>query len=140
MGQSMRAAWKKLGGVGMIESIRQIGDKASVDQRYAIGSCGVQTVNMFAKASRSHWGIENGLHWTLGVVFREDQCRARVGHSARNLSVLRKFVLTPLRKEEGCKMGLNRRRLHADRNESYRESLITLAFSDRTQDSIMNSV
>lgn len=45
-----------------------------------------------------------------------------------------------LRKEEGCKMGLKRRRLHADRNESYRESLITLAFSDRTQNSIMNSV
>jgi len=139
MDRPMRAAWKKLGGVGMIESIRQIGDKVSVDQRYAIGSCGVQTVEMFAKASRSHWGIENGLHWTLDVVFREDQCRARLGNSARNLSVLRKFVLTTLRKEEGCKMGLNRRRLHADRNGSYRESLIALAFSDRTSINCMNS-
>lgn len=139
MDQSMRAAWKKLGGVGMIESIRQIGDKVSVDQRYAIGSCGVQTVDMFAKASRRHWGIENGLHWTLDVVFREDQCRARLGHSARNLSVLRKFVLTTLRQEEGCKMGLNRRRLHADRNENYRESLISLAFSDQTHTHFMKS-
>ncbi len=123
----------------MIESIRQIGDKVSVDQRYAIGSCGVQTVDMFAKASRRHWGIENGLHWTLDVVFREDQCRARLGHSARNLSVLRKLVLTTLRQEEGCKMGLNRRRLHADRNENYRESLISLAFSDQTHTHFMKS-
>ncbi len=75
----------------------------------------------------------------LDVVFREDQCRARLGHSARNLSVLRKFVLASWRKEEGSKMGLNRRRLHADRNESYRESLITLAFSDRTLINCMNS-
>ena len=56
MDKSLRAAWKKLGGVGMIESIRQIGDKVSVDQRYPIWSCGVQTVEMFANASLSHCG------------------------------------------------------------------------------------
>ena len=68
MDKSMCQAWKKLGGVGMIESVRQIGDEISVEHRYAIGSSGVQTVEMFAKASRSHWGIENRLHWTLDVV------------------------------------------------------------------------
>ncbi|MBK6972805.1 MAG: ISAs1 family transposase [Sterolibacteriaceae bacterium] len=129
MDKSMCQAWKKLGGVGMIESVRQIGDEISVEHRYAIGSSGVQTVEMFAKASRSHWGIENGLHWTLDVVFREDQCRTRSGHSARNFSTLRKFVLATLRKEEGSKMGLRRRRTHADRNQDYRESLIDTAFS-----------
>lgn len=138
MDKSMRAAWKNLGGVGMIESIRQIGGKVSVDQRYAIGSCGVQTVDMFAQASGSPWCIENGLHWTLDVVFREDPCRARVGHAARNLSVLRKCVLTTLRKEEGSKRGLNRRRRHADRSPTYRESPISLAFSAeaKTDDSM----
>ncbi|MBK7237949.1 MAG: hypothetical protein IPI02_20905 [Sterolibacteriaceae bacterium] len=40
---------KKLGGVGMIESVRQIGDEISVEHRYAIGSSGVQTVEMFAR-------------------------------------------------------------------------------------------
>jgi len=71
------------------------------------------------------------------VVFREDQCRAREGHSARNFSVLRKFVLATVRREEGSKMGLRRRRIHADRNEIYRESLINLAFPGQThKDSI----
>ncbi|WP_273703527.1 ISAs1 family transposase, partial [Candidatus Accumulibacter vicinus] len=61
MDKRMREAWKKLGGVGMIESVRQIGEDISRDHRYAIGSCGVQTVDLFAKASRNHWSIENGL-------------------------------------------------------------------------------
>src|SRR5437879_3052240 len=91
MDKPMQEAWKKLGGVGMIESVRRIGEKVSTELRYSIGSHGVQTVEMFAKASRSHWGIENKLHWVLDVVFREDDCRARTGHSARNFSVLRKF-------------------------------------------------
>ncbi|MBK7238290.1 MAG: hypothetical protein IPI02_22880 [Sterolibacteriaceae bacterium] len=80
------------------------------------------------KASRFHWGIENRLHSTLDVVFREDQCRTRTGHW-RATSTLRKFVLATLRKEEGSKMGLRRRRTHADRNQDYRESLIDTAFS-----------
>ncbi|MBK6971825.1 MAG: hypothetical protein IPH26_02280 [Sterolibacteriaceae bacterium] len=58
---------------------------------------------MFAKASRSHWGIENGLRTPWGFA---GQCRTRSGHSARNFSTLRKFVLATLRKEEGSKDGL----------------------------------
>jgi predicted transposase YbfD/YdcC len=100
MDKTMREAWKKLGGVGMIESVRRIGEKVGAEVRYSIGSRGVRSGEMFAKASRAHWGIENRLHWVPDVVFREDACRARTGHSARNFSVLRKFVLTVLRKEE----------------------------------------
>jgi predicted transposase YbfD/YdcC len=129
MDKTMREAWKKLGGVGMIESVRQIGEKVSAEVRYSIGSRGVQSVEMFAKASRAHWGIENGLHWVLDVVFREDACRARTGHSARNFSVLRKFALTALRKNENAKRSLRGRRILADRDAKYRESLLDLAFS-----------
>ena len=82
----------------------------------------------------------HGLHWTLDVVFREDHCRARKGHSARNFSVLRKFALAPLRKDEASKMGLRRRRVHADRHQDYRESLISLAFSATASEDIMLSV
>lgn len=58
----MRAAWKKLGGVGVIESIRQIRDKIRGGRRYAIASYdGGQTGEMFARNSRSHWRVENGL-------------------------------------------------------------------------------
>jgi hypothetical protein len=89
----------------------------------------VKTVKAFAQATRAHWGIENGLHWTLDVVFREDECRARTGHSARNLSVLRKCSISMLRKDKDAKQGLHRRRLHADRDESYREFLIGKDFT-----------
>ena len=72
----------------------------------------------------------HGLHWTLDVVFREDECRTRTGHSARNLSIMRKYALALLRKDKVSKQGLRRRRLHADRDESYRESLIDQAFNN----------
>lgn len=130
MDKSLRDAWKKLGGVGMIKSSRLVAGKESSEFHYGIGSTGVKTVKTFAHATRAHWGIENGLHWTLDVVFREDECRARTGHSARNLSIMRKYALTLLRKDKVSKQGLRRRRLHADRDESYRESLIDQAFNN----------
>jgi len=130
MDAKMRKAWKKLGGVGMIESVRQIGDDVSTFTRYAISSTGVDSVATFAKATRSHWAIENNLHWVLDVVFREDDCRAQTGHSARNFSTLRKFVLTAMRTENNPNVGFRRRRLRADRNPAYRESLLNLVFPD----------
>ncbi|MEF8719174.1 MAG: hypothetical protein V5B44_16210 [Candidatus Accumulibacter necessarius] len=54
MNKPIRAAWKKLGGTGMIASRRQIGKVVSIDHRYAIGSCSVRMVALFAKASGSH--------------------------------------------------------------------------------------
>jgi predicted transposase YbfD/YdcC len=128
MDKPMRQAWKGLGGVGMIESIREIGEKTSMEVHYAIGSLGVQSVQMFANASRSHWTVENGLHWVLDVVFREDECRARTGHAARNFSTLRKFSLTALRQDKHSKRSLRARRTQADRDPIYREFLLDLAF------------
>lgn len=139
MDKPMRLSWKKLGGVGMIESMRQLGQTVSVERRYAIGSSGVQTVQMFAQASRAHWGIENGLHWVLDVVFREDHCRAQSGHSARNFSTLRKFVLTVLRKDPNPQRSLHRRRIQADRDPAYRNFLLDLAFADLLDTTSMKS-
>ena len=82
----------------------------------------------------------HGLHWTLDMVFREDHCRVRKGHAARNFSVLRKFALATLRQEEEAKMGLRRRRVHADRHPEYRESLIRRAFSQNGSENPMPSV
>ena len=53
----------------------------------------------FADYIRSHWGIENQLHWCLDVVFGEDDSRIRQGHSARNMSLMRRFTLNLLRQE-----------------------------------------
>ena len=81
----------------------------------------------FSEAARSHWAIENGLHRTLDVTFREDDCRVRKGHGPQNFSALRKFVLTLLRQDTPYpKRSLSGRRKPADRNPNYRASLLGL--------------
>ena len=62
-----RQHWPNLAGVGMIERRRDINGTVSMERAFYIGSKGVTTAESFAKAARSHWGIENSLHWVLDV-------------------------------------------------------------------------
>jgi len=124
MDKPMREDWKKLAAVGMIESEQEIKGKASVERRYFIVSAGVKTVEQFADAARAHWGVE-AMHWVLDVTFREDDCRVRKGHAARNLSVIRKFALSALRTDTlHPALSLRRRRKLADRRPEYRVSVL----------------
>ena len=59
---------------------------------------------------RQHWQVENGLHWRLDVIFREDHQRARTGYAATNLSLLRKMALNLLL-QAARPQGLSARRL-----------------------------
>ena len=65
-----------------------------------------------AQAIRSHWGIENSLHWILDVTFREDQSRIRNGHGPENLGLLRRLSLNLL-KREPSKPSLTQKRYRA---------------------------
>lgn len=124
MDKSMRETWKKLAAVGMIESEQEIKGKVSIDRRYFIVSSGVKTVEQFAHAARAHWGVE-AMHWVLDVTFREDDCRVRKGHAARNLSAIRKFALSALRNDTlHSDRSLRRRRKLADRRPDYRVTLL----------------
>lgn len=124
MDKPMREGWKKLSGVGMIESVQEIKGKVSLDRRYFIVSTGVSTVAQFAHTVRAHWGVE-ALHWVLDVTFREDECRVRKGHGARNLSVVRKFALSALRTDVRYPThSLRRRRKLADRQPDYRAEIL----------------
>ena len=97
--RSIRQHWPKLTGVGMLERRREINGKTSIEQAFYIGTKGILNAEVFGKAARSHWGIENRLHWVLDVTFREDDCRVRKGHAPQNLSALRKFALSLLRQD-----------------------------------------
>ncbi len=126
MDQPMRAHWKNLGGVGMIESEQWIKGKITIERRYFIVSSGLKTVEQFANAVRAHWGVE-AMHWGLDVTFREDDCRVRKGDGARNLSALRKFALSALRLDKRHpERSLRRRRKLADRQPDYRVELLGL--------------
>lgn len=124
----IRQHWPKLAGVGMVARTREINGKTSTERAFYIGSKAVTHAETFAMAARSHWGIENSLHWVLDVTFREDECRVRKGHAPQNLSALRKFALTLLRQDQQYpKRSLRSRRKTADRLPDYRASLLGLA-------------
>ncbi|WP_326526978.1 ISAs1 family transposase [Dokdonella sp.] len=97
-----RGQWKGLGSIGVIESVREeLGTgKVSTERRYYISSLGAlsteqATAQRLAGIVRSHWGVE-ALHWRLDVQWGEDQCRARAGKAATNLSGLRKLAINLL--------------------------------------------
>lgn len=91
--------WAGLKRVGMIEAERRIkGKPPTVERRYFLTSLD-GGIERFAYASRGHWGIENRLHWSLDVVFHEDDSRIRKGHAPENMTVMRKIALNLLAKE-----------------------------------------
>lgn len=91
--------WEGLKRVGMVEAERRVdGQPVTTERRYFLTSLD-GGVERFAEASRSHWGIENKLHWSLDVVFHEDDSRIRQGHAPENMTVMRKMALNLLAKE-----------------------------------------
>jgi predicted transposase YbfD/YdcC len=126
--KKLRTLWPKLAGVGMIERQREINGTVSLERAFYIGSPGVTTAASFAAAARSHWAIENCLHWVLDVTFREDDCRVRKDHAPHNLAALRKLALAVLRHDTHYpKRSLRSRRKTADRLPDYRASLLGLS-------------
>lgn len=91
-----RDKWKKLQTLAMIESTRIIGNQTTTETRYYISSLPPDPINI-AKAIRSHWSIENSLHWVLDVSFNEDQSRIRKGHAPQNIGMIRHIALNMLK-------------------------------------------
>jgi len=93
--------------------------------RYFISSLRPQAKKI-ARAIRGHWGIENGLHWVLDMYFAEDRNRARTGHAAANLGLLRRWVLSLLQRNEEVSGGIEKKRLQAAWKDETREVLLGL--------------
>jgi len=113
-----RPKWEGLKSVGMVESTRQVDGKTSVERRYYLSSLalGAET---FARAVRSHWGVENKVHWVMDVCFREDHSRARAGYAAENLATLRRLALNLLKREKTKKRGIRGKQLNASWDHAY---------------------
>jgi predicted transposase YbfD/YdcC len=107
----------QLATVAVVESRIERGGKIERERRCYISSRAL-SVAAFADAVRSHWAIENNLHWTLDVTFNEDRSRLRAGHGARNMAVVRHFALNLVRQVTD-KRSIKRRRKRAAWDPEY---------------------
>ena len=77
------------------------------------------TAELIGKGIRSHWGIENSLHWTLDVSFHEDRSRKRDENAAQNFSMLNRIALNRIKNEQSKKRSVKGKRLDAGWNNDY---------------------
>ena len=123
-----RKKWKGLRSFICVESVREMGRQRSKERRYYISDLDGQDAEAMLGHVRGHWGIENKLHWSLDVTFREDDLRQRVGHSAENLSRIRRLALNLLRQDKSVKVGAKAKRLKACLEEGYLLKILCRAF------------
>lgn len=117
-GAARAVLWPGLQSVGMVEATRTAGGETTTMQRLFASSL-APDAEALARAVRGHWGVENGLHWSLDVSFGEDQSRARTEHAAANLAVARRVALTLLRAETTAKGGAPTKRMRCAWDADY---------------------
>jgi predicted transposase YbfD/YdcC len=117
-----RHEWPGMKGLVMVESTREIGDKIERETRFYITSL-VLIACLLGPIVRSHWAVENSLHWVMDMVFRDDECRIRTQHAPANFTTLRHMAHNLIRKAPG-KDSLRLKRKVAAWDDDFLESLI----------------
>ena len=110
--------WAGIKAVVKISARRETASGATVQPRYYISSLDAPAGTML-ESVRRHWSIENSLHWTLDVTYREDQCRVRKDHAPQNLATLRQIPHNLLKNETSLKVGIQGKRLNAGWRQDY---------------------
>ena len=119
--------WNNLQSPVRIDAERYIKStgKTEYESRCYISSL-VPNATLINKSIRSHWGVENSLHWILDVAFNEDHSRKRAKHAAQNFSLLNRIALNMLKNETTTKCGVRGKRLKAGWDNAYLEKLLKI--------------
>jgi|WetSurMetagenome_2_1015567.scaffolds.fasta_scaffold179516_1 predicted transposase YbfD/YdcC len=111
-------AWTKLRSVIEVRAERQVPDERTVATRYYLSSLPGKA-DQALRATRTHWQVENSLHWVLDVAFREDDSRVRVDNGPENFAILRRLALNLLKQDKSLKIGIKGKRKAAGWDEAY---------------------
>ena len=120
--------WKGIQSIICIRSKRTIKKETSEAVRYYISST-PPNAEQQGKHVRSHWGIESNVHWMLDVGFLEDKLKAKSGHIAENLAVMRHISLNLLKHEKETKLSIAKKRFKAALSDNYLIKLMRGLFS-----------
>ena len=123
-----REKWIGLAGIGVIFCKAEQGGKVSKQAHYFLYSRKGMTASQALEAKRSHWGIENQLHWVLDMQFREDESRARMDNSAENLNVLRHWAYNILKAESSVRGSFSDKQFKCLLDEAFLDKIVYSAF------------
>jgi len=117
--------WQNFKSVGMVESVRIVNGETTVETRYYISSLD-DNAKLLGQSVRSHWGIENSLHWILDVALREDDSRIRKDNAPQNFAVLRHIAVNLLGQDKSKKFGIKNKQFLAAIDDDYLAQLLKL--------------
>jgi predicted transposase YbfD/YdcC len=130
--------WRSINGIIVVESTRQEkGKNETYERRYYITSHQDKDANFMAHAIRSHWHVENKLHWQLDVSFNEDQNRLHSGYGAENFALMNKIALNLLKNECSVKLGVKNKPLKAGWDNDYMMKVLTVGFTSSVSKSLI---
>ena len=118
-----RHDWPGLNAVVIVESEREVGDKVERETRFYITSL-VLLAGMLAPIVRSHWAIENSLHWVMDMIFRDDECRVRTDNAPANFATIKHMAYNLMRRA-ATKDSMRLRRKVAAWDDEFLASLVT---------------
>ncbi len=110
--------WLGLQSIVMIERTRYLWNKVTHEVHFYLSSLPADA-HVLGNAIRTHWGIENQVHWTLDVTFNEDNSRIRSCHAPRNFAFLRRMALNALNLEKTLRRSLRQKSRRASMNNDY---------------------
>ncbi len=128
MQPSIRKSWDGLQSLIAVEAetYQMTTKKMTKHTRFYISSLD-EPASELQKLIRQHWSIENGCHWVLDTLYREDHSQVRVKNAAKNFAILRRIALNLLKIDESVKKSLPMKQMRAMASDSYRESVLSLA-------------